>query len=200
LFQNVESLAFVFVYDALVLAGGAARRLGGVAKPQLTIGGRSLLDFAVAAVHDAERVIVVGPEQPVAAAVQFCQEQPPGAGPVAAIAAGFADTASDAVVVLAADLPYIAPAIPRLLGALPPAGAALLVDDSGRANYLAAAWRRASLAAALAALGDPTGASARALTELAPRVLVPDEAGWGRDCDTWEDLAQARSEREEPDA
>src|SRR5262249_33142324 len=99
-----------------------------------------------------------------------------------------------------ADLPFAAPAIPRLLDALPSAGAALLVDESGRVNYLAAAWRRASLEAALAALGDPVGAAARALSELAAPVLVLDEGGWGRDCDTWEDLAQARSEREEPDA
>ena len=187
-------------FDALVLAGGFAARLGGADKPQLTIAGRSLLDHAVAAVRDAQRVIVVGPEQPVDGSVVFCREQPPGGGPVAAIAAGLRHTSSDAVVVLAADLPFVAPAIPLLLDALPSVGAALLVDDSGRANYLAAAWRRASLDEALTALGDPTNASARALTELTPRVLVPDEGGWGRDCDTWEDLAQARSEREESDA
>ena len=187
-------------FDALVLAGGFAARLGGADKPQLTIAGRSLLDHAVAAVRDAQRVIVVGPEQPVDGSVVFCREQPPGGGPVAAIAAGLRHTGSDAVVVLAADLPFVAPAIPLLLDALPSVGAALLVDDSGRANYLAAAWRRASLDEALTALGDPTNASARALTELTPRVLVPDEGGWGRDCDTWEDLAQARSEREESDA
>ena len=187
-------------FDALVLAGGFAARLGGADKPQLTIAGRSLLDHAVAAVRDAQRVIVVGPEQPVDGSVVFCREQPPGGGPVAAIAAGLRHTGSDAVVVLAADLPFVAPAIPLLLDALPSVGAALLVDDSGRANYLAAAWRRASLDEALTALGDPTNASARALTELAPRVLVPGEGGWGRDCDTWDDLAQARSEREESDA
>jgi molybdopterin-guanine dinucleotide biosynthesis protein A len=188
------------VFDAIVLAGGTAARLGGADKPQLTIAGRSLLDHTVAAVRGAERVIVVGPEQLVDGTVLFCREEPPGGGPVAAIAAGLGHTSSDVVVVLAADLPFVAPAIPLLLDALPPVGAALLVDHSGRVNYLAAAWRRASLDAALAALGDPAGASARALTELTPRVPVPDEGGWGRDCDTWEDLAQARSEREEPDA
>ena len=188
------------MFDAIVLAGGSAARLGGVDKPQLTVAGRSLLDHTVAAVGDAERVVVVGPDQPVRRTVVFCREQPPGGGPVAAIAAGLLRTISDVVVVLAADLPFMAPAIPLLLEALPAAGAALLVDAAGRVNYLAAAWRRASLQTALAALGDPNGASARALTELVPRVLVPDEGGWGRDCDTWDDLAQARSEREEPDA
>jgi molybdopterin-guanine dinucleotide biosynthesis protein A len=187
------------MHDAIVLAGGAATRLGGAAKPQLTVAGRTLLDHAVAAVPGAERVVVVGPTQPVHGTVVFCQEQPPGGGPVAAIAAALPHTSAAAVVVLAADLPFVAPAIPRLLDALPAVGVALLVDESGRPNYLIAAWRRRSLTAALAALGEPAGASARALTDLVPRVLVPDEAGWGRDCDTWEDFARARSE-EVPDA
>ena len=183
-----------------MLAGGRARRLGGAAKPQLTIAGRSLLDHVIAAVATADRIVVVGPEQPVERRVLFCREQPPGGGPVAAIAAGLGRTTADVLVLLAADLPFVAPAVVRLLDALPPAGAAVLADGSGRPNYLAAAWRRASLAAALDALGDPAGASARALTELAHVVLVPDEGGWGRDCDTWEDLAQARADGEDPDA
>src|SRR5262249_17032582 len=162
-------------HDAIVLAGGSATRLGGADKPQLTVRGRTLLDHAVAAVHDAQRVVVVGPEQPVDGTVRFCREEPPGGGPVAAIAAGLRYPAPGQVVVLAADLPLGGAAIRRLLDALPSAGAALLVDESGRVNYLAAAWRRASLEAALAALGDPVGAAARALSELATRVLVLDE-------------------------
>ncbi|MGW7786766.1 NTP transferase domain-containing protein, partial [Streptomyces tricolor] len=36
-------------YDAVVLAGGAARRLGGADKPGLRVGGRALLDRVLAA-------------------------------------------------------------------------------------------------------------------------------------------------------
>jgi molybdopterin-guanine dinucleotide biosynthesis protein A len=188
------------VYDAIVLAGGSASRLGGVAKPQLKVAGRSLLDRAVGAVPDADRVVVVGPEQPVHRPVVFCREEPPGGGPVAAIATGFVHTAADVVVVLAADLPWVAPAVPLLVAALPSSGTAMLVDASGRANYLAAAWRRESLAAALVAVGDPVGVSARALALAAEQVYVADRDGWGRDCDTWQDLADARSRRKESDA
>jgi molybdopterin-guanine dinucleotide biosynthesis protein A len=188
------------VYDAIVLAGGTASRLGGLAKPQLKVAGRSLLDRAVAAVPDAERVVVVGPEQAVGGSVVFCREDPPGGGPVAAIAAGLVYTDADVVVVLASDLPWVRPAVPLLIAALPASGASLLVDASGRVNYLAAAWRRHSLCAALAALGDPGGASARALVSATDLAYVPDREGWGRDCDTWEDLAEARSRREEHDA
>lgn len=184
------------MYDAILLAGGRARRLGGAAKPQLTVGGRTLLDAAVAAVTGAGRIVVVGPEQPVARPVVWRREDPPGGGPVAALAAGLPATAAAAVVVLAADLPAIAPAVPRLLAALPPEGAAVLTDADGRANYLAAAWRRASLAVALATLGGVEGASMRALVAAVPVVPVPDEGGWGRDCDTWDQLARARAASE----
>jgi molybdopterin-guanine dinucleotide biosynthesis protein A len=185
------------VFDAIVLAGGRASRLGGIDKPQLTIGGRTLLDRVVDAVSDATRIVVVGPAQPVSRDVVFCQEQPPGAGPVAALAAAAARTAADAVVVLAADLPAIRPAVPALLAALPDSGAVLLVDGTGRRNYLAAAWRRVDLINALAALGDPTGAAMRALTEHVDVVEVRDSAGWGRDCDTWDDVEQARDRLED---
>jgi molybdopterin-guanine dinucleotide biosynthesis protein A len=188
------------VYDAIVLAGGGAARLGGADKPQLLVGGRTLLDRAVAAVADATRVIVVGPRQPVDGTVTFAREEPPGGGPVAAIAAALPLTSADAVVVLAADLPEIAPAVPTLLGKLPTSGMAVLVDETGRPNHLAAAWRRDSLAAALAAVGDPVGASMRALASGVRQVPVADEAGWGRDCDTWDDLADARNRAEVADA
>jgi molybdopterin-guanine dinucleotide biosynthesis protein A len=181
------------VFDAIVLAGGTARRLGGTAKPQLAVGGRTLLDRAVLAVSAARRVVVVGPPQPVTGEVTFCREDPPAGGPVAAIAAGLPLTAADVVVVLAADLPWIAPAVPALLAALPASGVALLVDGTGRPNHLAAAWRRPDLVRALDAVGAPAGAPVRALVDAVDQVHVPDPDGWGRDCDTWEDLADARA-------
>jgi molybdopterin-guanine dinucleotide biosynthesis protein A len=188
------------VYDAIVLAGGRASRLGGVAKPQLTVAGRSLLAHAVEAVRDAGRIVVVGPRQPVSGPVTWAREDPPGGGPVAAVAAGLPPTAAGVVVLLAADLPWIAPAVPRLLAAVPASGAALLVDSTGRANYLASAWRRRDLVAAVAAIGEPAGAAMRAVAALVAQVAVPDEDGWGRDCDTWDDLARARREGEDADA
>jgi molybdopterin-guanine dinucleotide biosynthesis protein A len=181
------------VYDAIVLAGGAARRLGGVAKPQLRVGRLTLLEHVLAAVADAARTIVVGPEQTVSRDVVWCREQPPGGGPVAAVAAAVPATASATVVVLAADLPAVGPAVPVLIAAVPDDGVSLLVAGDGRANYLAAAWRRAALLTALARLGDPANAAMRALFAGVPRREVSDSDGWGRDCDTWDDLVRARA-------
>jgi molybdopterin-guanine dinucleotide biosynthesis protein A len=55
--------ACVARFDAVILAGGRARRLGGVDKPGLTVGGRTLAEAVVSAVAGAEAVIVVGPER-----------------------------------------------------------------------------------------------------------------------------------------
>jgi molybdopterin-guanine dinucleotide biosynthesis protein A len=189
--DNVED-----VWDALVLAGGQARRLAGADKPALLVGGRTLLDRAVDAVAAAGRVVVVGPRRPLDHQVEWCREDPPGGGPVAAIAAGLPHTTAEVVVVLAADLPSVAPAVPVLVRTLAESGAdvAMLADTTGRANHLAAAWRRAALASALAATAQPHGAAVRSLLVDATVVLVPDEAGWGRDCDTWDDVAAARAE------
>ncbi|MGH3376563.1 MAG: NTP transferase domain-containing protein, partial [Actinoallomurus sp.] len=51
-------------YDAVVLAGGGARRLNGADKPGLRVGGRSLVAWVAAAVADAERLVLVGPRRP----------------------------------------------------------------------------------------------------------------------------------------
>ena len=70
-------------YTAVVLAGGRAARLGGRAKPQLEVGGRTMLATVLAAVTDADLRIVVGPRQPVPEDVLIVREEPPGGGPVA---------------------------------------------------------------------------------------------------------------------
>lgn len=177
----------------MVLAGGAARRMGGVDKPAQDVGGTSLLQRAVSAVTHARRTVVVGPARPLDREVVWCLEQPPGGGPVAAIAAGLAHVDAPVVVVLAADLPAVAPAVPRLLAALDAsADLSALVDGTGRVNYLAAAWRTASLRRAIAALPDPAGAPVRGLLAGLRVVGVADGAGWARDCDTWDDLSAAR--------
>ena len=178
------------MFDALVLSGGAARRLDGADKPGIEIGGVPLLDRVVSACRDARRIVVVGPPRELPAPVLWARESPVGAGPVAALAAGFPHTSAELVLVLAADLPWIAPAIPVLLAAV--ADAAVLVDQAGHRNLLAAAWRRAALGAALADLGNPENAAMRALYAGIACAEVPDPDGWGQDCDTWADVAQAR--------
>ena len=187
------------MYDALILAGGAGRRLGGVDKPAVDVRGRTLLEHVVAAVPDAARVVIVGRQREVGTdrRLIWCLEDPPGGGPVAGIAAGLAGIAADVVLVLAADLPSVAPAVPVLRAALATADravdVAMLVDDAGRRNHLAAAWRRDALCRVVTGSGPPAGSSMRSLTTSAVVIDVPDPHGWGRDCDTWADIDAARA-------
>ncbi|MEO9133426.1 MAG: NTP transferase domain-containing protein [Jatrophihabitantaceae bacterium] len=181
------------MFDAIILAGGAARRLQGADKPALQIGGLSLLERALDAVAGAAHTVVVGPTRTSARSVTWRREEPVGGGPVAALAAGIGAVGEDVVVVLAADQPDIAPAVPVLLAALTGSGdVACLVDPDGRVNYLAAAWRTSALRVALTARGDPNGVPLRALIAGTDMIPVRDPDGWGRDCDTWDDVADAR--------
>lgn len=193
-------------YDAVVLAGGAARRLGGADKPGLRVGGRALLDRVLAACADAGTTVVVADPRPTARPVRWAREEPPGAGPVAALDAGLRHTTADAVVVLSADLPFLEPAtVRRLLTALRTSGAegALLTDADGRdqplvAAYLASALRRELTALASAAsvsdsaAGGLTGLPLRRLTAALALTRVPDPVA-SFDCDTWDDLVTARA-------
>jgi molybdopterin-guanine dinucleotide biosynthesis protein A len=110
------------------------------------------------------------------------------------LAAGIEHTSAPSVVVFAADLPWIAPAVAPLLAGLGPAGvgAAVLVDRDGRLNPLAAAWRRSTLVEALQSQ-PASGRSMRGLFEGIQVVQVRDEDHWGWDCDTEADLDQARA-------
>ncbi|MFC9236000.1 DUF6457 domain-containing protein [Streptomyces decoyicus] len=102
-------------YDTIVLAGGAARRLGGADKPSLSVGGRPLLDRVLATCPDAAITVVVGPRRPATRAVVHALEDPPGGGPLAALDAGLRHTTAPTVLVLSADLPFLTAATVRSL-------------------------------------------------------------------------------------
>ncbi|MFI9556672.1 NTP transferase domain-containing protein [Nonomuraea endophytica] len=196
-------------YDAVILAGGAARRLGGVDKPGLSVGGRSLLEIVAAAVPDAGRLIVVGPERRVPRAL-YVLEEPRGGGPVPALRAGLAEVRAPWVALLAGDMPLLRPAHVAALqsaasgelaasgesaasGGLAasgrgPASGAVLVDDGGREQWLAGVWRADVLREALRGY---EGRSLRGLLgPLAPvRAALPGRPWF--DCDTMDDLEEA---------
>ncbi|KUN10409.1 molybdopterin-guanine dinucleotide biosynthesis protein [Streptomyces yokosukanensis] len=186
-------------YDAVVLAGGAARRLGGADKPGLRVGGRALLDRVLAACAGAGTTVVVATRRTTVRPVRWAREEPPGAGPVAALEAGLRLTTAEHTVVLSADLPFLRPAtLQRLLTALGATGAdgALLTDADGRDQPLVAAYRTAALRRELATLATrPDGLAGlplRRLTGALRLTRVPDPLA-SFDCDTWDDLVNARA-------
>lgn len=175
-------------WAAIVLAGGRGTRLGGVDKPALVVAGTTLLDRAIAAAEGADPIIVVGPRRPTARPVRWTREAEPGAGPVAAVAAGLAALADvpDVVVLLAADLPAVTPAaVDRVRSAAGRTGA-VLVDASGRDQWLLSAWPAAALRAAF---GTPARGLYAALGPLGP-TRVPDLDSASSDVDTPDDWAR----------
>jgi molybdopterin-guanine dinucleotide biosynthesis protein A len=192
--------------DAIILAGGRAARLGGIDKPGLEVGGRTLLATAIAASQEAgaSRTVVVGPERdglprPVAAhRVRFVREYPPGAGPFAALRRGLAALTGEGggrVAVLAADLPFLRAAhLHTLLAAAEGRNGAVLVDDQGHPQWLTGCWQVQALRRAAARYA---GFSLRGLMlPLDPaHVLIepgPGEPPAWLDCDTDVDLRRAR--------
>lgn len=205
--------------DAVILAGGRAERLGGASKPDLVVGGRSLLETAIDAARSAGcgRIVVVGPPSLEAPGCLIVREDPPFGGPVAALSAGLAALATEAaapdaaaptasapdaspepapdVLVLACDMPAASVAVDRLVAGRTSSSAdgVCLVDASGREQWLAAIYSRGALARAFDALGHDTGGAAmRRLVASLNLIVLPDH-GSTQDIDTWSDLERARS-------
>ena len=128
---------------AVVLAGGGGTRLGGIDKPGVKVGGRTLLATVISACQEAEaaQIIVVGPEHS-GLPVRFVREDPPGAGPFAALRRGLAELAGPGkwpgqVAVLAADLPFLRAAhLRKLLTTADGRNGAVLADDEGYPQWL----------------------------------------------------------------
>ena len=183
--------------DAVVLAGGLARRLEGADKPALAFGGVTLLDRVIEACAAAREVVCVGPVRPTRRPVRWTREDPPGAGPVAALAAGLELTQAAHVLLLAADLPFLSPELVHSLWT-DAAGhdGAVLVDREGKDQWLAACYRREALTAAIDRLrapdGGTVGLSLKRLLADFDLARVPDPDGQSFDCDTWEDVSHVR--------
>ncbi|MER6614636.1 NTP transferase domain-containing protein [Streptomyces xantholiticus] len=187
-------------YDAILLAGGAARRLGGADKPAVSVGGRPLLDRVLAACRDAGRTVVVGGRRPTARPVLWAREEPSGGGPVAALDAGVRHTGAEALLVLSADLPFLGQGTVRqLLDALAAGDseAVVLTDADGRDQPLVAAYRaeplRRELALLAAEYGSLSGLPLRLLTRELDLARIETDPLASFDCDTWEDISTARA-------
>lgn len=201
-------------FGAVVLSGGDAVRLGGADKASLEVGGRTLLEHALAALVDAAEIVVVGTEVPTSRPVTFTREDPAGGGPAAALLAGLqallrspSARTTRLVVVLAVDMPLVtAASVRRLVEAAADDGAddgpddgAVMVDDEGQVQYLCAAYSVAALEQAQRASGEGAGhgLSMRRLVDGLRLTRVAGEAGETRDLDTWEDLVALRETFEE---
>lgn len=92
--------------SALILAGGRATRLGGIAKHELVVGGETILarQTRVLASRVAEILIAAPRDVP---GYRTVRDHAGGAGPLAGIAAGLAAARTPWLLVVAGDMPYL---------------------------------------------------------------------------------------------
>lgn len=187
--------------DVVVLAGGRGSRLGGVDKSALVYAGTTLRRHVLTTVRAARRVVWVG--APSADAGDACpgllltREAPVFAGPSAALAAGLEALDADPApftLVLAADLPLVADAVPGLLRAFEQNdGGVLAVDETGRRQFLLAVYPSGALRSQVrqrSAAGPLEGLPLRRLVDALDLSEVRLDGGLCADVDTAEDAAR----------
>ena len=143
----------------VVLAGGAGKRMGGP-KGAFVFRGKTLVQRAVEALQPVcDRVLVsvaAGAAPPLSLATTIEDPPPAGRGPLAGLAAAFAETGDADLMVLACDYPFVEASFCRAIVAAaqfgPEVDVAFPVDASGRDHPLVAFWRRTAEAAITAAL------------------------------------------------
>jgi molybdopterin-guanine dinucleotide biosynthesis protein A len=137
----------------MLLAGGASRRMG-FDKARLEVGGTPLaVRVARVLSQVADEVVEVGPG---VSGLPSVLEDPPGGGPLAAIAAGWAALRANRwrhpVLVLACDLPLVDRTLLELLATRPGTESVLPVV-AGRRQPLCARWSVEDLDASAEAVG-----------------------------------------------
>jgi molybdopterin-guanine dinucleotide biosynthesis protein A len=179
-------------YDAILLAGGRASRLGGMNKPEMELGGRRLIDRSVAAAAGAHRVVAVGAVSVPDSVLLTC-EDPAFGGPVAGLRAGIRSLQESGrlapwLVVLACDLPDVEAAVLQLLAVAPGEHDGLyLTDAAGRPQWLLGCYRSSALLAALSDAGPDVTSVHRLLGGLT-LLGIPSGAAVVDDVDTPDDV------------
>ena len=188
---------------AIVVGGGGGERLGGVSKPDLTLGGVRLIDRVCGVLTEACAVgcvAVVPPSVRVPDGVARTLEDPPGGGPLAGIDAGLRalGVGDDVlVVVVSVDAPGVGAFLPALLEPASREGVEGRIVRGGDPEpfdqYLMGVYRAASLRRAIdeavAVYGSVRGVGVRRVLRALDVERVSVSADACRDIDTPEDVA-----------
>ncbi|MEP6653871.1 MAG: molybdenum cofactor guanylyltransferase [Myxococcales bacterium] len=178
------------VVAAAILAGGQGRRLGGVDKSLLVVDGQRIIDRQLAALRPLFELVVVvvapgpppGHDLPGVAVIQ--DRRGPQLGPLAGLDAALAwlPEQCESVVCVAADMPYLVPAVLAHLRDAPPHTAQAVVPmlrNGGRpqAQPLCARYHRSITAAVAHQLDSGKRAMHTLLADVAS-VCGPDAVVW----------------------
>ena len=195
-------------FDAVILSGGRSSRLGGVPKSGLIHDGATLLELALRAARGALAIAVVGPDPgTLPVGVLSCREDPPFAGPAAAVAAGLDALdrhhgqgprecgAVHYTLVLAVDMPRAESAVHALLAAAAEVAGGdglMAVSADGRRQPLTGLYSTVALQRAAAGARQRGALENASIFGLLARLEVRDVSvpdGSTDDVDTWDDAA-----------
>jgi len=183
---------------ALILAGGAARRLGGIDKPLLELDGRSLLARIIELLAPQAAPIALSANGDPARFAPFGLPVLPdgafaGQGPLAGVLAGLdwaAAQGADALLTVPGDTPFIPSDLAAALA--PPPACAM---SAGQVHHLVAFWPVAARAALRRFLSAPGPRGVRDFTAgLAMRRVAFPAVAWDpfHNVNTQGDLTAAR--------
>lgn len=187
--------------SAVILAGGAGSRLGGVDKALLEYDGETLLGRLIVAFESVvSEIVIVGEPRDLAfnttTPIIWTVEEPVRGGPLAGLAAGVEKLSGHDrwFFALACDQPFAARAIVPLLAAAQQAGpevdGILGKDQGGRSQALTAIYRKAAVDRVFEGLGSPDGLPMRALIKRLNAFELELPAGASQDVDTTADIIE----------
>ena len=134
------------MWTAAILAGGHARRLGGIDKSALVVGAGSILDRQLSLLRGlTPHVLIVAGEagRILAADADVVVDRIPGAGALGGLYTALIDAPTEQVLVIACDMPFLtAPFLARLAERGESVDAALPCDERGRHPLCASYDRR----------------------------------------------------------
>ena len=182
-------------WSALILTGGTSNRFGSD-KSEAILQGKTLIDYLISSIPAGVPVVIVGPARDeFATTIRVVQEDSPGGGPVAGIAAGLPLIETEYVSVLATDMPYSAALVPLLMKDLSDeVDGAIVVDEEGFQQPFSGIYRTLVLKRALEEIAPVSGQSMRKLLNqlhVTHVKLSADERHLLVDIDTPEDLIKA---------
>ena len=182
-------------WSALILTGGTSNRFGSD-KSEAILQGKTLIDYLISSIPAGVPVVIVGPARDeFATTIRVVQEDSPGGGPVAGIAAGLPLIETEYVSVLATDMPYSAALVPLLMKDLSDeVDGAIVVDEEGFQQPFSGIYRTLVLKRALEEIAPVSGQSMRKLLNqlhVKEVRLSADERHLLVDIDTPEDLIKA---------